>query len=89
MTTLKHTAPLRVAPFLAPIDSPTSSIYTLELHGGCHKARICRNGEFLIGLSISLKYYYDRREGFVERKQRTLNECLILAQKWARVQGFQ
>ena len=57
--------------------------YVLELHGVCYKPRILKDGVFLTGLSISLRYYYDRKDGFVTQKVRTPQECLLLARKWA------
>ncbi|MCP4988868.1 MAG: hypothetical protein GY928_23285 [Colwellia sp.] len=56
---------------------------TLELHGCCLKPRLIQNGEAIKYLSISLKYYYDKSGGFVTRKERTNQECLVLARKWA------
>ena len=65
-------------------SEPLPNGYTLELHGGCLKPRITKDGEFLVGLSTSLKYYYGKTcRGFVTPESRTQQECIILARKWA------
>ena len=59
--------------------------YQLELHGDCLKARVTKEGDLIIGLSTSLKYYFDTHKstGFITQKERTKKECIILAEKWA------
>ena len=68
--------------------SATTPIHTEIMSNGDllvvgDKARIERKNGNITGLCLDLRHYYDRNNGFIERKTRTDKEVIILGKVWA------
>jgi hypothetical protein len=63
-------------------------IYTEILSDGAvltigDKPRIVHENGNITGLCLDLRFWYDRKNGFVERKERTDKDVILLGKKWA------